>query len=329
MVWAAALGFLAMVAGQAWAGDKVVARLDDWSITEAELDKMVQSKIHEAKMKLFQIRLEKLSGLLAERLLAKEAKLVGVSVDALLQKEVYDKVTPPSDDQVQKFIQANRKRLPNGGIGLEGDVKRFMTEGAKEDGRAMFVRMLSVKHKANVSMKPPKPPLYQVRGPNDVSKGNPNAKVTVVEFSDFECPYCRKAQATLKQVEEAYGDQVKMVFRHYPMAFHKLAPKASEASMCAREQKKFWPYHDLLFEAGADLTPSGLKKSAEAMKLDMAAFNSCLDSDRYAERLEKDMAEGVRLGVSGTPTFFINGVKLVGAQPFSRFKAVIDEALAN
>lgn len=163
--------------------------------------------------------------------------------------------------------------------------------------------------------------------PNDLVKGNPQAKVTIIEFSDFQCPFCGRAEPTLKQIFETYGDGVKLVYKNYPLPFHEYAQDAAIAALCAKDQGKFWEYHDTLFKNQESLKITDLKKYASDLGLKTQDFNTCLDSKKYKDQVQADLAEGNRAGVSGTPAFFINGRPLSGAQPFDSFKAVIDEEL--
>lgn len=163
--------------------------------------------------------------------------------------------------------------------------------------------------------------------PDDPIKGNLEAKVTIVEFSDFQCPFCGRVEPTLKQIFQTYGDQVRLVYKHYPLPSHQYAQGAAQASLCAKEQGKFWEYHDLLFENQEKLTVSDLKKYAQELGLKQDQFNSCLDSKKYQSQIGADLRAGQAAGVSGTPAFFINGQLVSGAQPFENFKAVIDQEL--
>ena len=163
------------------------------------------------------------------------------------------------------------------------------------------------------------------------ARGPENALVTVVEFSDFQCPFCKSYfDNTYPLVTSAYGDKVRYVFRDFPIEqLHPQAPKAAEAGRCAFEQGKFWQYHDSLFQNQGRLDAVGLKAQARDVGLDGAAFDRCLESGKYTEAVKKAFDEGMGLGVTGTPTFVINGQKVVGAQPFSALKAVIDAELAK
>jgi protein-disulfide isomerase len=154
------------------------------------------------------------------------------------------------------------------------------------------------------------------------------AKVTIYEYSDFQCPYCAGAYPTINLVKETYGSEVEVIFKHFPIAFHQYAQKAAEASECARDQGMFWEYHDLLFENQDKLKDKHLKEYAGDLSLDMDMFNSCLASGEKAETVALDIAEGKEMGVTGTPTFFIGEETIVGAASFESFQTAIDAALA-
>jgi len=167
---------------------------------------------------------------------------------------------------------------------------------------------------------------------DDTVKGDENAPVTIVEWSDFECPFCaRFYRDTLGQIDEEYikTGKVKLVFRDFPLSFHANAQKASEAAECAGEQGKYWEMHDKLFESGVNGGVSTFKGYASDIGLDTAKFNTCLDTGAMADEVAKDMRDGQAAGITGTPGFLINGQKLSGAQPFSSFKRVIDAELAK
>lgn len=157
--------------------------------------------------------------------------------------------------------------------------------------------------------------------------GPKDAKVTIAEFSDFECPFCGKAEESVTQVMEKYAGKVRLVFRHFPLDFHPNAPKAAEASMCANDQGKFWDMHKVLFANRSALGVEDLKKHAASIGLDAAKFAECLDGSKMKALVEKDKKDGAEVGVSGTPAFFINGKLLSGAQPFSEFEKVIEAEL--
>ncbi|HII16584.1 TPA: DsbA family protein [Candidatus Woesearchaeota archaeon] len=174
--------------------------------------------------------------------------------------------------------------------------------------------------------------LVEVSEDDDAVKGSADAPVTIIEFSDFECPYCARFFAdTLPQIEEQYINtgKVRLIYRDFPLSFHPQAQKAAEASECADDQGKYWEMHDLLFGKGVAGGVTTFKQYAEDLALDTKTFNECLDSGEKAAEISADLADGSAVGVSGTPGFFINGIPVSGAQPFSVFKQVIDEELAK
>jgi len=165
---------------------------------------------------------------------------------------------------------------------------------------------------------------------DDPTKGSESAPVTIIEFSEYQCPYCKRFfDQTLSLIEKNYIEtgKVKYVFRDFPLSFHQYAQKAAEASECADEQGKFWQYHDKLFENQNALSVESLKQYAKDLGLNAAKFDSCLDSGAMASEVQKDFADGSEYGVSGTPAFFINGIKVVGAQPYSVFEEIIEQEL--
>ncbi|MBF0620602.1 MAG: thioredoxin domain-containing protein [Magnetococcales bacterium] len=321
---------LALLAFQGTAqAETVAAQVGSWKMTVTELDKMISGQLYDLAEKRHKLRLNALVELVHNHLLEKEAKARGLSTEALWEKEVTSKITPVSDEELSLFMKANGEKLPNGGVGMEEQVREFLTNQRGGASELEFFKTLRKKYNAEITLEGPLPPHFTVKGAMEPAKGPAEAPITIIEFSDFECPYCRRAQPTLEKVDQAYPGKIRFIFRHYPLPFHKKAPKASEASMCAHDQGKFWPYHDILFDSPSRLTDAEYKAIATELKLDQTQFETCLDSGKYAQRLADDMKEGERLGVTGTPSFFINGFRLVGAVPFSEFKKVIDKELAK
>ncbi|MDP3728868.1 MAG: thioredoxin domain-containing protein [bacterium] len=170
---------------------------------------------------------------------------------------------------------------------------------------------------------------FAVEAADDPVLGNANASLTIVEYSDFECPYCGQTYWTMKLVLADYADDVNIVYKNYLLPKHAYAQKAAEAAECANLQGDFTAYHDMLFENQDALNVKDLKQYAVNLGLDTAAFNECLDSGIMAEEVAADQAEGVALGVKGTPTFFIGEQTVIGSQEFAVFKLAIDEELAK
>jgi len=171
----------------------------------------------------------------------------------------------------------------------------------------------------------PTQPTFDLAG--KTPRGDASAKVTIVEYSDFQCPYCSRAVPTVEQILKDYDGEVKVYFKHFPLGFHQYAEKAAEAAECASDQGKFWEYHDKLFANQQALTTTDLKKYAGDLGLDTTKFNTCLDTGAKESAVQADFDEGTANGIQGTPSFFINGEVVVGAQPYDAFKTVIDDAL--
>lgn len=163
--------------------------------------------------------------------------------------------------------------------------------------------------------------------PDDPVRGNPQAPVTIVEFSDFQCPFCARVEPTLKQILKDYQDQVRLFYKDFPLPIHQNAQNAALAALCAKEQEKFWEYHDKLFENQEKLGVLDLKRYAQELGLATTQFNSCFESKKYQAQIDQDIKDGQAAGVQGTPAFFINGRLISGAQPFENFKAIIEEEL--
>jgi len=181
---------------------------------------------------------------------------------------------------------------------------------------------------------PPQAPtrLDNVDEDDDPVLGDKNAPVTIVSFEDYQCPFCKRAfDQTFPQLKKEYIDtgKVKYVYRDFPLSFHPQANAAAEASECANEQDKFWDYHDEIFNNQATLGRDLYIQLAEQLDLDVDQFTQCIDDGKYKQEVQADASYGSQIGVSGTPTFFINGIKLVGAQPFAAFQQIIEAELSS
>ena len=177
------------------------------------------------------------------------------------------------------------------------------------------------------------PKVVQVSADDDPVKGDANAPVEIIEFSDFQCPFCSRWYSdALPQIQKEYIDtgKVKLVYRDFPLSsIHPQATPAAEAAECAKEQGKFWEFHDKLFENQASLSTASYKQWAQELGLNTQQFNDCVDKKKYQSEVTKDYQDGQAAGVTGTPSFFVNGINIRGAQPFSAFKTIIDQELAK
>ena len=314
--------------------DTVVATFGDGQkITFGELNDRLKDPLANLEKQKYQTRKQGLDGFVVEKLVKAEATKRNLSEEALVKAEVDDKIPQPPEEEIKKLYEEAKERLPPGTTyeQVKPQIVDFLT-GSKKQERARDY-FAELKKGANVQItlpEPPRPPVERKQvaatGP---SKGPDSAPITIVEFSDFQCPFCSRAIKTVDEVVKAYPDKVKLVFRQFPLEFHKEAPKAAEASLCAGDQGKFWEYHDALFANQSALQVEQLKEHAKKVGLDAAKFDKCLDSGEKAATVKADQEDGQKVGVNGTPAFFINGILLSGAQPFDEFKSVIDAELAK
>jgi protein-disulfide isomerase len=248
-----------------------------------------------------------------------------VTPEQLVEKEVAAKVPEPSDEEVRALYdraKAGGQQLPPLDQ-VKGEISRFIRNQKGQGALVDYYENLKKEMGIEVLLPAYEPPKVAVdaTGP---SKGPANAPVTIVEFSDFECPYCVRAEPTVKDLLAAYPGKIRLVYRDYPLPMHKSAPKAAEAAHCAEDQGKYWEMHARLFASEGKLDLDNLKKYARDVGLDGGKFDQCLDSGEKAKLVEMHKKAGDEVGVTGTPAFFINGRQLSGAQPLDAFKAVVD-----
>jgi protein-disulfide isomerase len=263
-------------------------------------------------------------------LLAEEAKKKGMSPDAYVESEIAKRIKPVTDAEVVTFYQSNVSQMQGRSLEqMTPAINRYLTDQQNATARAALVAELKKAGPAiRVSLDPPRQTVNLAA--TDPAVGAASAPVTLVEFSDFQCPFCQRVEPTLKQLRDKYGDKLRIVWKDFPLTqIHPQAFKAGEAGHCAGEQGKFWEYHDRLFANQQALQPADLKKHAADLGLNAAAFATCLDSSKFGERVRDGVSQGTSLGVNSTPTIFINGRRLSGAQPLEVFVAAIDEELSR
>jgi protein-disulfide isomerase len=308
----------------------VVATVDGVPITGEDLDRELVVKLNQLEDEMFGVRQEHLEEMIGKRLLETEAKRRGVSVEALIKQEVDGKIPPVKDDEIAQFYQANRAQIQVDEAAARPRIKAYLEEQRRQDRREAFIGSLRKTAKVNVNLDRPAARRATLDTAGAPAKGPATAKVTIIEFSDFHCPYCRGVQPILSELLTKYGERVRLVFRHFPVdQLHPSARRASEAAWCAQQQDKFWQYHDRLYLVGNDATPGTLARVASDVGLDAAKFSACTAGKEAPAAVESDINQARRLNLNGTPTFFINGRPFIGRQPIENFTRVIDEELAH
>ena len=309
----------------------VVATVAGTSITLAQVDEIaLQQQIApfgnvRLSQALYLARRAALDELVGNLLIAREASARGVGKEALVRQEVNGKVAMPTDADIDAWYQTNKDRLRGATLDtVRPAIRDYLVEERTRDAREAFLNRLKEKTPVTVSLEPPRHTLAAAASP---AKGPENAPIEIVEFSDFQCPYCLAANPTVTRILDTYGDRVRFVYRNYPLPNHPQARPAAEAAQCANAQGRFWPYHDRLFANPSKLSEGDLKRAAAELGLDTARFNACFDSHQFKETIDADLQVGQDAGVTGTPAFFINGREITGAQPFELFQRIIDEEL--
>ena len=303
-----------------------VATVAGTPISREDLEKHVKPKLVEIENQRYEALSEGLDEMVSEQLFEKEAKSRNVTVEQLEATEITAKVPEPSDAEVQKVYDENKSQLGNQTLDqVKPRIVEFLKQQKAGERQQAFVDELKAKYKTTINLKPP---VVEVATAGRPARGPDKAPITIIAFSDYQCPYCKRAHATVEQVMQTYGDKVKLVYRDYPLPFHENARPAAEAAACANAQGKFWEYHQKLWGA-SDLSTEKLKAMAGEVGMDQKKFDECLAKQEFKAVIDKDIADGASVGVSGTPAFFINGRMLSGAQPFEKFKEIIDEELAR
>jgi protein-disulfide isomerase len=313
------------------APNDVVATVGPAPVTLAEVDeKAMQQPVSsfgsvKLSQALYEARRAALGDIIANRLLDDAAKAQGVDRPTLVEKEITSKITPVTDADVLSWYAANQARVQGASLEqVRQPIRTFLTEERMQTIREAYIDTLKAKTSVRMMLDPPR---QNVSAANSPSKGSTSAPIELIEFSDFQCPFCLRANPTVTQVLNTYGDRIHFVYRHYPLPNHPNARPAAEAAACAAEQGKFWQYHDALFANPSKLGAADLKAHAAELGLDTAKFDSCVDAHKTKTVVDTDTQAGEDAGVNGTPAFFINGRMISGAQPFDVFKKIIDDEL--
>lgn len=302
----------------------VLATIDGQPITEAQVREAAAAQLRrlesEYNRNRHQILESQLKQMVETRLFDLEAQARKTTKEELLAGIEGGAVT---DAEVDAFYEENKARIPRPKSDVAEQIRQYLAQQRLIERKAALQRELETRYKADIRLGPFRQPV-EALGP---ARGGAAPKVTIIAFSDFECPFCSRFVPALDQVAKKYGDQVRIVFRQFPLDIHANARKAAEASLCAAEQGKFWEMHDAMFANQSALAPAALKAKAAELGLKGDAFNTCLDSGKFASRVEADVQAGADAGVDGTPASFINGRLISGAVPFEELAAVIDDEL--
>ncbi len=323
--WSDSLALAAEGPSMAAGSKEAAAMIGDKTITIGELDQIAGARLSAVRMQEYSIRKQALEQIVERTLLEREAAARGVSVQELTRLEAEAKAAPLTVEETRAVYERDKARYKT--LSEADALNQIETNLRRQhisERKSVLIRELKAKAGVKVLLEPIR---VAVSTDDDPSRGPAEAQVTVVEFADFQCPYCAQVYTMLDRLERQYGNKVRIVYRDFPLSIHKDAAKAAEAAQCAHDQGKFWQMHDSLYARQAKLEVGDLKQRAAELGLDLVQFNQCLDSGKYTAEWKKDMSDGASYGVTGTPTFFINGRAVSGAQPYETFVEVIDEEL--
>ena len=302
---------------------KVVAEVDGIKVTDADLEQEESGKLLQARYQYYVAQSKALDELIDKKLLEKKAKSENLTVEQLIDREVTSKIQAPTEDQVKVYYEGLETDQPYEAV--RGKILDKIRQVRIQRARLAYIQSLRAQTNVTVSLDPPS---ANVNLANANTLGNKNAAVMLVEFADYECPYCQKVAPDVSKLTTEFGDKLAVTFKDFPLPMHAHAEKAAEAANCAAQQGKFWEYHDTLFRT-KQLDIDQLKQQAESLHLDSQQFNKCLDTGAEAAAVQKQREEGVTMGLSGTPSFFINGHFFSGALDYAALHDIITRQLSE
>jgi protein-disulfide isomerase len=319
--------FLSPMFGQSEAEMLTMAEVNGERISLQDLKQASGERLAVLEQQAYRLKQQKLEQMIGDRLLANEARRRKIALESLIDTEITSKAAAVTVEEIHSVYELNKNQLRKPESEVEEQLRALLRDQKIVTRRQEFVRSLQSQAKVNIYLTPPSPFRADVNGEGP-SRGAADAPITIVEFEDFQCPFCKRAQDALEHVLVRYEHKVRLVHRDFPLqSLHAAAWKAHEAGRCAEEQGKFWEYRDLLYKNAPAASPEQLDSYASQTGMNVPVFKQCLESGKFRAVVQKDEDEGDRLGVEGTPAFFINGRRLSGAQPESEFTRLIDEEL--
>lgn len=310
--------------------ETIVAMVKGRPITAAELEQPLAAELYQLQMQIYAKKKERLDRIITERLLEEEAKRRGVTIQQLVRESVPAQQVSVTEEEVEQYYRANQAKWldwKGSQAELKARIRAYLQSEEYKQNVVEFSRSLAEPQEVVVYLQEPAAPLAHLSAEGAFSLGPEDAAVTVIEFSDYLCPACRKAHEVTGKVKELYKGRIRWVFKDLPLRMHKWAAKAAEAARCAGEQGEFWEYQDVLFASQEELNPNRLKQHAGELGLQTSQFDECLDSGKYKSAVESDVEAARKAGINSTPTFVVNGVPSSGALSLDKFKDLIDAAL--
>lgn len=313
--------------------DQVVARVDERAVTASELTEWLETHAASEHRRLVQaasdLQQRALDAVLAERLLAAESRRQGRPVEEVREALAQRYREPVTDADIEGFIRASAVSGVVDMALVKASVRTVLEKRFHEQAVARGLQALREQAGSRVEIRLEPPRAQAGSASHSPRVGSATAAVQVVVFSDFECPYCRRAAPALRHLADVFPDEVSLVWRHFPLGIHPSAPRAAEAAQCAADQGLFWEFHDALFSQAGPLADVSWVTLAGTLGLESDLFEACLQSRRHQPEVAVDVAAGEALGVGGTPTTFVNGIALVGALPFDTYERAVRSELSR
>ena len=305
---------------------KVLATVNGEGITSAVVEESLRPLVYAVQEQIFSLRKQDIDMRINDALLEQEAQRLKVTTQALLDAEVKSKLPVITEAEAQKFYNENKERINGDFAQLKYQIISYLEEQAAQRAQAAFAQRLRNASSVQTLITAPVAPVFDIATDDQPTKGNPSAAVTLVEFTDYQCPSCAQTHPAIERLAAEYGDRLRVVIRDFPLPQHENAFKAAEAAEAAREQGKYWEYITYLFKNQSALGVQNLKEFASAVGLDRARFDAALDSGKFTEKVQRDLTDGQKLGVNSTPSLFING-RRVNDRTYEGLKLIIEEAL--
>jgi protein-disulfide isomerase len=305
---------------------RVLATVNGRNVTSGDVEDSILPLIAAVQEQVYLVRKADLDMKINDILLNAEAQKRGVTGRAVLDAEITAKTPAVTEAQALDFYNKNKARINGEFTQIKYQIIQYLEGQEQTKLEGAFVERLRNGASVQTFLTPPVPPVFKIATDDQPTKGNPNAAVTVVEFTDYQCPTCAQAQPVIERLLTEYGDRLRLVVRDFPLQMHPEARKAAEAAEAAREQGKYWDFTAILFRNQSALKPEQLKQYAQVIGLDRAKFDAALDSGKFADKVDRDMIDGQRFGISGTPTFFVNG-RRAKDNTYETLKAAIEAAL--
>lgn len=307
------------------AGDEVVVKIGDEVITAAEVESMVGPSLVKLRQDIYTTTIAELKAQIFERLVTEKATAEGITRDEFLAQNVQAKMTEPDEGEIVKVMTMYRNRLAQD----DAQARQQVAQALQQQQQAQLLEALREQMFADagvvILLEPPRATVAITEG--TPSRGPADAPIVLVEYTDYQCPYCARVQPTLAALIERYDGQIRHVFKNLPLPNHSQAQLAGEAALCAQDQGQYWEFHDWLFENQRTMNRDNMIAQAGELGMNAELFTACVDEGTYRSKVDADMKEARGFGITGTPGFMINGRVLTGAQPIEAFEEVIDQEL--